>query len=209
VLVVEPGPAQTTVITVEPDASSMSYFLAAAALTGTQVEVEGLGTASVQGDVGFARILEHMGCTLHMTDRSIRLTGGPLTGLDIDCGAMPDIVPTLAVVAARARGASRIRGIAHLRTKESDRIHALAVGLQRLGVTAEEGSDSLTIHPGPLSPGTLPTFEDHRIAMAFAVLGLVVDGLGIDDPDCVTKSFPDFWRELARFRAHHEGSVSA
>ncbi len=202
-IVVQPGRVQGDTIAVEPDASGMSYFLAAAAVTGCEVEIPGIGKASAQGDVGLARAFERMGCTLEMGDDSIRLKGGPLKGIDIDMETMPDVVLTLAAVAARAEGPTRITNIANLRVKECDRIHAAAAELQRLGVDCEEGEDWLVINPGPITPAEVHTYDDHRVAMAFAVLGLVVDGIGIEDPACVAKSFPAFWDELARFRAHH------
>lgn len=212
VLVVSPGAAQHDVIQVEPDASGMSYYLAAAAVTGTEVEIPGIGAASAQGDVGLARAFERMGCSLTMTDDSIRLKGGPLKGIDIDMETMPDVVLTLAMVAARATGTTRITNIANLRVKECDRIHATAAELQRLGMDVEEGEDFLVIRPdtmkGPMTPALIHTYDDHRVAMAFSVLGLVVDGIEIEDPDCVAKSFPDYWNELARFRAHHGAAVA-
>ena len=191
-------------IQVEVDASGMSYFLAAAAVTGTTVLIPGIGRGSAQGDVGLARALERMGCKLDLGDSSISLTGGPLRGIDIDMETMPDVVLTLAAVAARAEGPTRITNIANLRVKECDRIHAAAAELGRLGARVDEGSDSLLIHPTTqLRPALVHTYDDHRVAMAFAILGLVSPGVEIEDPDCVAKSFPDYWNELERFRAHH------
>jgi len=204
VIVVKPGLPQGETIRVEPDASGMSYFLAAAAVTGTEVEIPGIGAGSAQGDVGLARAFERMGCTLVMGHDSIRLMGGRLRGIEIDMETMPDVVLTLAAVAALAEGSTRITNIANLRLKECDRIHAAAAELQRLGVEVEEGEDWLVIHPhGRVGPGHVHTYDDHRVAMAFAVLGLVTDGIQIEDPACVTKSFPAFWDELERFRRHH------
>jgi len=193
-------------ITVETDASGMSYFLAAAAVTGATVEIPGIGGGSAQGDVELARAFERMGCELELGPSSIRLTGGALSGIDIDMETMPDTVLTLAIVAARATGTTRITNIANLRLKECDRIHAAAAELQRLGVEAVEGKDSLVIRPsGTLRAAEIHTYDDHRVAMAFAVLGLVHEGVSIEDPDCVGKSFPGFWQELARFTRHHNG----
>ena len=205
-IVVTPGRVGSDVIQVEPDASGMSYFLAAAAVTGTEVEIPGIGGDSAQGDVGLARAFERMGCTLTMTGDSIRLKGGPLKGIDIDMETMPDVVLTLATVAALAEGPTRVTNIANLRIKECDRIHATCAELARLGVKVEEGEDWLAVHPhGSVNAGRVETYDDHRVAMAFSILGLVTDGIEIEDPACVAKSFPDFWDELARFRAHHEG----
>jgi 3-phosphoshikimate 1-carboxyvinyltransferase len=204
-ITVHPSRPAHAIIGVETDASAMSYFLAAAALTGTTVEVAGIGLGSVQGDVGFARVLERMGCRLTTGGpTSIRLTGGRLRGIDVDLSAMPDVALTLAAVAALAEGTTRIANVAHLRQKESDRIAAAAAGLRSLGVEVEEGPDWLRIEPrGPLAPARIETFGDHRVAMAFAIPGLVSPGIEIADPGCVAKSFPGFWSELERFRAHH------
>ncbi len=201
---IEPAPPTAATIPVEVDASGMSYYLAAAAITGTTVRIEGIGRDSAQGDVGLARAFESMGCTLRLDDQSIELTGGPLRGIDIDMEVMPDVVLTLAVVASQAEGATRITNIANLRVKECDRIHAAAAELGRLGVEVEEGPDFLVIHPsGDLSAARIHTYDDHRVAMAFAILGLVFDPIEIEDPACVVKSFPSFWDEFERFRQHH------
>lgn len=206
-IAVHPARPVPATIPVEVDASGMSYFLAAAAITGTTVEIPGIGGASAQGDVGLARAFERMGCTLELTDDTIRLTGGALRGIEIDMETMPDVVLTLAVVAARAKGTTRITDIANLRVKECDRIHAAAAELQRLGVEVEEGPDFLVIRPdGAMKPAVIHTYDDHRVAMAFGILGLVHPGIAIEDPACVAKSFPGFWSELERFRAHHEGA---
>jgi 3-phosphoshikimate 1-carboxyvinyltransferase len=205
-IVVTPGSPTVDRISVEADASGMSYYLAAAALTGTTVEIPGIGAGSAQGDVGLARAFERMGCTVDLGPDAIRITGGDLKGIDIDMETMPDVVLTLAVVAARATGTTRITNIANLRVKECDRIHAAATELQRLGVKVEEGSDFLVIQPeGRLQPAEIHTYDDHRVAMAFSILGLVHEGVRIEDPDCVTKSFPGFWQELERFTTHHSG----
>ncbi|MDG2150099.1 MAG: 3-phosphoshikimate 1-carboxyvinyltransferase [Planctomycetota bacterium] len=209
-IVVQQAVVQGDTIAIEPDASSMACFLAAAAITGSEVQIQGIGSSSIQGDVGLAHIFEQMGCTLSITRDAIRLKGGPLTGLDIDMGAMPDVVMLLAVVAARASGTSRITNIGNLRFKESDRLHAMASGLQQLGVTVEQGDDFLIIHPDVkrMIASPVATYDDHRVAMAFSVLGLVVDGIEIEHPECVAKSFPGYWQELNRFRAHHHAAPS-
>jgi 3-phosphoshikimate 1-carboxyvinyltransferase len=205
-IVVTPGAPKVATIPVEVDASGMSYFLAAAAVTGTTLEIPGIGAGSAQGDVGLARAFERMGCGLELGPRSIRITGRALRGIDIDMETMPDVVLTLAAVAARATGTTRITNIANLRVKECDRIHAAAAELARLGVKVEEGQDFLVIHPsGQVQPGEVHTYDDHRVAMAFSILGLVQPGITIEDPDCVAKSFPGFWQELTRFTRHHNG----
>ncbi|NOT30801.1 MAG: 3-phosphoshikimate 1-carboxyvinyltransferase [Planctomycetes bacterium] len=210
-IVVRPARPSVEHIPVEVDASGMSYFLAAAAVTGTTVEIPGIGAGSAQGDVGLARAFERMGCEVELGESSLRITGRALRGIDIDMETMPDVVLTLAVVAARAQGTTRITNIANLRVKECDRIHAAASELQRLGVEVEEGRDFLVIQPrgkGPEAsnaPAQIHTYDDHRVAMAFGILGLVHEGITIEDPDCVAKSFPGFWQELARFTRHHNG----
>ena len=202
---VHPATPRHDTIPVEVDASGMSYFLAAAAVTGTTVEIPGIGKGSAQGDVGLARAFGEMGCEVELGDELIRLTGGKLRGIDIDMDKMPDVVLTLAAVAAVAEGPTRITNIANLRVKECDRIAATASELGRMGVRVEEGPDWLAIHPtGKLTPARIETYDDHRVAMSMAVLSLISPGIEIEDPGCVAKSFPEFWNELARFRAHHE-----
>ncbi len=206
---IKPSRPSVDSIRVEVDASGMSYFLAAAAVTQTTVEIPGIGKGSAQGDVGLAAALERMGCRVEVAADRIRITGRPLKGIDIDMETMPDVVLTLAAVASLADGPTRIHNIANLRLKECDRINAAARELERLGVQVEEGTDYLVVEPGgKLSPAKIRTYDDHRVAMAFAVLGLVTDGIEIEDPDCVSKSFPTFWNELDRFCRHHGRGVS-
>ncbi|MGL4727654.1 MAG: 3-phosphoshikimate 1-carboxyvinyltransferase [Bosea sp. (in: a-proteobacteria)] len=200
------GAPQTDILHIEPDASGMSYVLGAAAITGTSVFVPGIPAHSTQGDVGFARLLERMGCTLSMSPAGLLLSSnGRLRGIEADMDTMPDTVLTLAVVAAFAEGRTRITNVANLRVKECDRLSAAAKELGRLGVEVEEGPDWIEIRPEgrALSPARIHTYDDHRVAMAFSLAGLVSDGVEIEDPDCVGKSFPGFWEELARFSAHH------
>lgn len=209
-IIVEPEPIASRRLPdrldVEPDASGMSYFLGAAALTGTSVLVPGVGRGSTQGDVGFARVLEQMGCTVRMDADSVFLRGGRLGGLRVDMERMPDMVLTLAAVAAGAGGPTVITNVANLRLKECDRIHAAVTELRRLGVRAEGTDDSITVEPsGAIGPAVIRTYDDHRVAMSFAMLGTSVPGISIEDPGCVAKSFPGFWEELERWRAHHEG----
>ena len=182
---------------VEADASNASYFLAAAAVTGGTVTLENLSAFSIQGDIRFADVLERMGCTVISQGKTIRLTGPThLRAVDADMGAIPDTAQTLAVVAAFADGPSHLTGLASLRVKETDRIHAVARELPKLGVRVEEGADSWVIHPDAGrrdTPATIDTYDDHRMAMAFAVAGLCLPDVVINDPGCVAKTFPDFW----------------
>ena len=178
---------------IEADASSASYFWAAAALTGGQVTITNLSLVSSQGDAAFPRVLERLGCTVSESPQGLTLHGGPLQGITVDMAAMPDLVPTLAVLAAFARGETVITGVAHLRHKESDRLAAVATELTKLGIEARETEDGLLIRGGTPKGAVIETYNDHRIAMSFAVAGLKAPGLVITDPDCVAKSFPDFW----------------
>ena len=197
---------------IEPDASAASYFLAAAAITGGSVRVEGLSRRSMQGDVGFADALGRMGCTVAWNEgpeESITVTGRAVRGIDIDMNAISDTVPTLAVVALFADGPTTIRNVAHIRDKETDRIGDLTCELRRLGATVEEHADGFTIapvaHTGAESPGpggaglhgaTVKTYDDHRMAMSLALVGLRVPGVLVADPACVGKTFPDYWDRL-------------
>jgi 3-phosphoshikimate 1-carboxyvinyltransferase len=184
---------------IEPDASAASYFLAAAAMTGGSVRVEGLSLRSMQGDVGFAAALQRMGCTVAWNDgpdESITVTGRASQGIDIDMNAISDTVPTLAVVAVFASGPTTIRNVAHIRDKETDRIGDLACELRRLGAVVEEHTDGLTITPARLHGATVQTYDDHRMAMSLALVGLRVPGVLVADPACVGKTFPDYWERL-------------
>ena len=179
---------------IEPDASAASYFFAAAAITGGTVTVEGLGAASVQGDLAFVDVLEHMGCTVARARDATTVTGGPLRGVDVDMNAISDTVMTQAVVALFARGMTRIRNVAHIRHKETDRLAALAAELRKLGATVDEHPDGLVIFPPDrIAPARIATYDDHRMAMAFALAGLKAEGVTILDPGCVAKTYPRFW----------------
>ncbi|MEW4570245.1 3-phosphoshikimate 1-carboxyvinyltransferase [Tautonia sp. JC769] len=197
---VEPAPYSARTYAIEPDASAASYFFAAAAITGGSITVEGLGTESIQGDVGFVDLLEHMGCTVERSKSSITVTGnGPLVGIDVDMNAISDTVMTLAAVALFADGPTRIRNIAHIRHKETDRIAALAAELRKLGAEVDEHPDGLMIFPpSTITPARIHTYDDHRMAMSFALVGLKADGVTILDPGCVAKTYPGFWDDLAR-----------
>lgn len=182
---------------VEGDASSASYFWAAAAITRGRVRTLGINPASIQGDMGLLDLLVRMGCRVTRGDDWVEVEGGSLRGIDADMNGMPDMVPTLAVVASFAGGKTRITNVAHLRIKESDRLAAVAGNLSKMGARVEELADGLVIEGrGPLSGATINTHNDHRIAMAFAVAGLRVPGVRVDNPLCVEKSFPAFWDSL-------------
>jgi len=192
---------------VEGDASAASYFFAAAAITGSTVRVEGVGRETAQGDLGAADVLAEMGCRVTKERDAVQVVGGILRGVDCDCADMPDVVPTLAVAAAFARGRTRIRGVPHLRHKESDRIASVASELRKLGVRVRELDDGLEVEgtlgrEETLQGATVETWNDHRIAMAFSVAGLVVPGVVIRDPHVVTKSFPSFFQAIAGLGAN-------
>jgi 3-phosphoshikimate 1-carboxyvinyltransferase len=186
---------------VEADASSASYFLAAAALTGGRVRVDGVGENSIQGDIEFWDLLEEMGARVERETGSITVRGGgSLRGIEADMKRISDTVPTLAVLAPFAETPVRIRNVAHIRHQESDRLHAVATELQRLGVRVVELDDGLDIDPSPIRPAVVHTYDDHRIAMSFALIGLRVPGIDIHDPACVSKTFPDYFARLAELR---------
>lgn len=182
---------------VEPDASSASYPLAIAAVAGGRVIVRGLRTDSAQGDVGFARLLVEMGATaVEGPDVGIeRRPTDALRGIDVNLADMSDLVPTVAAVAATASTPTRITGVGFIRAKESDRLGDLAEQLGRLGAHVEVEPDGLRIEPAPLHGGTVDPHDDHRLAMAFGVLGAVVPGVRVIEPDVVTKSWPAYWTE--------------
>ncbi|HEX4072303.1 MAG TPA: 3-phosphoshikimate 1-carboxyvinyltransferase [Planctomycetaceae bacterium] len=181
---------------VEPDASAASYFFAAAAVTGGEITVKGLSRDSLQGDVGFVDVLAKMGCDVAWGDSSITVRGGALRGIDVDMNAISDTAQTVAAIAPFASGATRIRNVAHIRHKETDRIHAVATELRALGITVDEQEDGLTIHPGPIRPAVVETYDDHRMAMSFSLIGLKVPGIRIANPDCTAKTYPRFFDDL-------------
>lgn len=183
---------------IEPDASAASYFFAAAAITGGQVTVEGLSQSSLQGDVAFCDCLEAMGCQVHWEADRITVTGKPLRGIDVDMNAISDTVQTLAAVALFADGPSCITGVGHIRHKETDRIGALATELRKLGAAVKEEDEGLTITPGPLRPAEIDTYEDHRMAMSLALVGLRQPGLVIRNPGCTEKTYPRFFSDLTK-----------
>ena len=178
---------------VEPDASQASYFWAAAALTRSRVTVTGLTARSVQGDLRLIHLMAAMGCRVVTGSDGITVAGGPLAAIDADMADMPDVVPTLAVMAAFADGTTRLRNVGHLAVKESNRLVAVVSELHRMGITAEQSGQDLVITGGSPVGAQIETYNDHRIAMSFAVAGLKVPGVVIRDPACVEKSFPQFW----------------
>ena len=187
---------------VEGDASSASYFWAAAAVSGGTVTVENVPSPSLQGDAVLVDILEKMGCKVERSTKGITVSAeADLRGVEVDMGDCPDVVPTLAVVAAMAQGRTLIRNIAHLRIKECDRLEVMARELAKLGVKTEEGPDFLVIEGRGRNHNyhgaEIATHNDHRIAMSFAVAGLAIPGIKIENPGCVKKSFPDFWQRFA------------
>ena len=184
---------------IEPDASNASYFFAAAAITGGEVRVEGLGIDALQGDLDFVDVLEAMGAEVAMSEGETVVRGprdGVLRGGDFDFSAIPDTAQTLAAIAPFADGPVTIRGIAHNRLKETDRIAAVARELRKLGQEVEELPDGMTIHPRPIIPADIETYDDHRMAMSFGVLALRAPGVRILDPECVAKTFPDYFDRL-------------
>ncbi|MGB2755400.1 MAG: 3-phosphoshikimate 1-carboxyvinyltransferase [Phycisphaerae bacterium] len=183
---------------VEPDASSASYFLAAAAATGGRVTVEGLARTSVQGDARFADVLGEMGCAVEWSAEGVTVAGPEhLRGIRIDMNAMPDMVLTLAPLALLARGRTVIENVANLRVKESDRLTALATELGRLGARVEAHPDGLTIYPPQaVLSAEVATYNDHRMAMGFAIVGLRVPGILIGGAECVSKTYPEFFADL-------------
>ncbi len=185
---------------IEPDASAASYFFALAAMTRGRIRVDGLGRSAVQGDMAFVDVLEQMGAVVRQGDDWTEVVGRDLRGVDVDLADFSDTAPTLAVVAAVADSPTRIRGIGFVRGKESDRIGAVITELERLGIASVEHDDGLTIHPSEVRPGVVNTYEDHRLAMAFGLLGLVADGVEIADPGCVAKTFPTYWDVLEAAR---------
>lgn len=199
---VVPQVYQARAYDIEPDASAASYFFAAAAVTGGTVTVTGLTANALQGDVHFVDALEQMGCQVDWGDRSITVQGTQqLKGIDIDMNAISDTAQTLACVAPFAAGPTRIRNVAHMRHKETDRVSAVVTELTRLGLKVEEHSDGMTIYPGPVQPGVVHTYDDHRMAMSFALLGLRVPGIVIADPGCTSKTYPEFFGDLDRLCA--------
>ncbi|MCA9136031.1 MAG: 3-phosphoshikimate 1-carboxyvinyltransferase [Planctomycetales bacterium] len=185
---------------IEPDASAASYFWAAAAITGGEVTVLGLTPDAMQGDVGFCLVLEQMGCKYRFDSEGMTISGRAARGVDVDMNQISDTVQTLAVVALFADGPTRVRGVAHNRFKETDRIGDLATELRKLGATVVEHEDGLTIHPptGGVTPAVLETYHDHRMAMSLSLAGLSADGVRVLNPSCTGKTYPEFFADLER-----------
>lgn len=191
---------------IEPDASNASYFFAAAALTGGRVCIEHLTRQSCQGDIHFVDVLEDMGCTVHATDTSLEVSGPEtLRGVDVDMNDMSDTVQTLAAIAPFASSPVTIRNVEHIRWKETDRLKAVVTELRRIGIRVDEFPDGMRIYPGQPVASAVDTYDDHRMAMSFAVTGLLVPGLVIKDPECTRKTFPDFF---TRFQAMLDASAA-
>lgn len=202
VFTVPPGGYRATTYAVEPDASTASYFFAAAALTpGREVTVPGLGTGALQGDIGFTEVLRRMGAEVRITEDATTVRGPErLAGLTVNMRDISDTMPTLAGIAPFADGPVRIEDVANTRVKECDRLDACAQNLTRLGVTAHTGPDWIEIEPGTPRAAEIATHGDHRIVMSFAVTGLRTPGIAYDDPGCVRKTFPGFHDAFADLR---------
>lgn len=198
---VAPQRYRARVLAVEPDASAASYFFAAAAITGGRVRVPGLGRHTVQGDLRFVELLARMGARVTVADDHTEVEGtGHLQGIDVDMADISDTAQTLAVVATFASGPTRVRGIGFIQYKETDRVGAVVTELQRLGITARRLDDGFVVEPGVPRPGRVATYDDHRMAMSFALLGLVHPGITVENPGCVAKTFPRFFTVLDQLR---------
>ena len=184
---------------IEPDASAASYFFAAAAICGGTATVEGLSRNSLQGDVGFVDCLEKMGCKVAWNSNSISVSGPALSGIDVDMSDVSDTVQTLTSVALFVDGPTHVRNVAHNRVKETDRVGNLAIELRKFGVQVDEREDGLSVYPSELNGAVIETYDDHRMAMAIALVGLKQPSVVITNPTCVAKTFPDFFAALKSF----------
>jgi 3-phosphoshikimate 1-carboxyvinyltransferase len=204
---VAPGGYRATDYAIEPDASAASYPLAAAALCGGQVTVTGLGASALQGDAAFADVLVQMGAGVdrdsHRT--TVAAQRGRLTGGTFDFTHISDTAQTLAAIAPFASSPVTITGIGFIRRKEIDRLAAVATELRRAGIRVDDDPDGWTIHPGPVRSTTFETYDDHRMAMSFALIGLAAPGFSIAGPGCVAKTFPGYWTMLDQLRAAGTG----
>lgn len=184
---------------VEGDASSASYFLAAGAIKGGEITVHGVGKLSVQGDKHFADVLEKMGAEVIWQDESIAVKGKPLTAVDMDMNHIPDAAMTIATAALFAKGTTSIRNIYNWRVKETDRLHAMATELRKVGAVVDEGEDYISVTPPEqLIHADIDTYNDHRVAMCFSLVALSDTPVTINDPDCTAKTFPDYFEQLAK-----------
>jgi 3-phosphoshikimate 1-carboxyvinyltransferase len=187
---------------IESDASAASYFFSAPAICGGTVRVVNISRDSKQGDIAFLDMLQQMGCMINEDRNSIEVIGASLLkGIDVDMRDIPDTAQTLAAIAPFASSPTRIRGIASARLKETDRVHATCTELIRLGVRVEEHEDGMTIYPcDEIQPATIQTYNDHRMAMAFSLIGLRIEGITIENPACVSKTFPNYFEVLGGLR---------
>ncbi|MEN9846984.1 MAG: 3-phosphoshikimate 1-carboxyvinyltransferase [Pseudomonadota bacterium] len=189
---------QSRVTQIEGDASGASYLWGLAAISGGKVTVKNVNPQSAQGDIHFPEVLMRMGCSVSSDSRSITVVGSKvLKGIEIDMSNMPDVAQTLAVIAAFAQGDTIMRGLSTLRVKETDRIAALRTELEKVGISSDSGPDYLIVHGGTPHGARIATYEDHRMAMSFAMMGARVPGIEIEEPNVVEKSFPTFWDALA------------
>ena len=199
--VVSPGSYRSADLVVEPDASAASYFFGAAAVTGGRVLVRGLGSDSVQGDLGFVDVLEAMGAKVTRQPDSTEVSAPePLRGVTVDMSQISDTAQTLAAVAATADGVTEVDGIGFIQGKETRRVDAVVHELNRLGIEAEVTGDGFRLVGGEIRPAVVDSYDDHRMAMSFALVGLVADGVSIGNPECVAKTFPEFWEVLESLR---------
>ncbi len=185
---------------IEPDASAASYFYGAAAICDGDVSIPGLSKNSLQGDTDFVDVLQRMGCEIKDEENLLGVSGGRLHGIDVDMNAISDTVMTLGAVACFANEPTTIRNVAHIRHKETDRLSALVNELRRVGATVDEFEDGLTITPGLLHGAEIETYNDHRMAMSMALIGLKVPGIVIKNPGCVAKTYPHFFDDLEKLR---------
>jgi 3-phosphoshikimate 1-carboxyvinyltransferase len=200
-LAVEPSRYVPADVEIEPDASAAAYFFAAAAICGGSVTVEGLGAGSIQGDVAFVDLLERMGASVQRRAGSITVSGGErLHAIDADLADISDTAQTLAAVAVFAEGETRVRGVGFIRAKETDRIGDLVTELRRAGIEARAQEDGFTVLGGAVRPTRFATYDDHRMAMSLALIGLRAPGIEISGPGCVAKTYPGFFADLELLR---------
>ena len=188
---------------IEPDASSASYAFATAAATGLSIHVPGLSEGALQGDFGFVKLLEMAGCKVNVLPGETRIRPvRKLIGLDVDMHDISDTVMTLAALAPLCEGTTRITNVYNIRIKETDRLSATVTELERLGQIVESGEDWLSVTPRPVRACVVRSYSDHRMAMAFSILGLAAPGVSIEDPACVAKTYPTFWQDLGQLYSH-------
>ena len=187
---------RSRVYKIEGDASNASYFFAAAAITKGRIKVKNINPDSKQGDIKFVGLLKRMGCDIKRGNKFIEIQGNKLKSIDVDMNGMPDVVPTLAVTSLFADSTTKIRNVLNLRVKETDRLRALAIELRKIGADVIEKEDGIEIKKRRFHKGVIETYNDHRMAMSFAIAGLAISGIRIKNPGCVAKSFPDFWKKF-------------